>query len=202
MENNTSGQGKHADIPSEIQGWNWGAFLLTWVWGIGNNTYRAFWMFCPFVNIIMFIALGLKGNEWAWRHKQWQSVEHFKRVQKKWTIASLVFIGAMLLFFVAMFVGIGGMMKDSKPYQVSLYQVKQSSEVVAQLGTPINSGFVNGNIASSGAGGTANFSYGIEGPKGSGTVYVIASKQFDSWSLQCLVVSYEDSTKRTAIIPC
>ena len=94
------------------------------------------------------------------------------------------------------------MMKDSKPYQVSLYQVKQSSEVVAQLGTPINSGFVNGNIASSGAGGTANFSYGIEGPKGSGTVYVIASKQFDSWSLQCLVVSYEDSTKRTAIIPC
>ncbi|MFC3023516.1 cytochrome c oxidase assembly factor Coa1 family protein [Vibrio zhugei] len=202
MENNTSGQGKYADIPSEIQGWNWGAFLLTWVWGIGNNTYRAFWMFCPFVNIVMFIALGLKGNEWAWRHKRWQSVEHFKRVQKKWTIASLIFIAAMLIFFVSLFFGVGSLMKGSKPYQVSVYQVQQSSEVVAQLGTPITSGFVNGSIDSSGAGGAANFSYSIEGPKGSGTVYVKANKDLGAWSIQCLVVDYEGTSGRTIIVPC
>jgi len=25
-------------VPAEIDRWNWGAFLLNWVWGIGNNT--------------------------------------------------------------------------------------------------------------------------------------------------------------------
>ena len=26
-------------IPAEIKRWNWGAFLLNWIWGIGNQTY-------------------------------------------------------------------------------------------------------------------------------------------------------------------
>lgn len=26
---------------NDIQGWIWGAFLLSWIWGIGNNTYIA-----------------------------------------------------------------------------------------------------------------------------------------------------------------
>jgi len=27
-----------AEVPDEIDRWNWGAFLLNWIWGIGNNT--------------------------------------------------------------------------------------------------------------------------------------------------------------------
>jgi hypothetical protein len=26
-------------IPPEIDRWNWGAFLLNWIWGVGNNTF-------------------------------------------------------------------------------------------------------------------------------------------------------------------
>jgi hypothetical protein len=39
MDDNTSGQGERAFVPPEIRRWNWGAFLLNWIWGIGNHTY-------------------------------------------------------------------------------------------------------------------------------------------------------------------
>lgn len=38
----------------------------------------------------MSIVLGIKGREWAWQAKHWDSVEHFKKVQHNWTIASIV----------------------------------------------------------------------------------------------------------------
>lgn len=28
---NNSGQGKNIEIPDEIKGWSWGAFLLNWI---------------------------------------------------------------------------------------------------------------------------------------------------------------------------
>ena len=84
---NTSGQGKDAVIPSELRSWNWGALLLNWIWGIGNGTYLAFLVFVPCLGFFMPFVLGYKGNEWAWRNKKWDSVEHFKSVQKKWALA-------------------------------------------------------------------------------------------------------------------
>jgi|GEM_PF-5081793 len=35
---NTSGGGSKATVPGEIDKWNWGAFLFTWIWGVGNDT--------------------------------------------------------------------------------------------------------------------------------------------------------------------
>ena len=89
---NTSGQGKESVIPEEIKGWNWGAMLMNWVWGLFNGTFIALLMFVPFANFVMFFMLGAKGNEWAWRNKKWDSVEHFKSVQRKWAIAGLVIL--------------------------------------------------------------------------------------------------------------
>ena len=53
----TSGLGKQSVVPPEVKGWNWGAFLLNWIWGIGNSTYIALLMFVPLVNIFMFFIL-------------------------------------------------------------------------------------------------------------------------------------------------
>ncbi len=36
---NTSGQGSQAVVPKEVKEWNWGAFLLTWIWGVGNHVW-------------------------------------------------------------------------------------------------------------------------------------------------------------------
>ena len=102
MTENTSGQGASAVVPREIQGWNWGAFLLTWIWGIGNNVLIALLMLVPLVNIVMWFVLGAKGTEWAWRNKRWDSVEHFNRVQRSWSKwALIVFFGAFVIGIVA-----------------------------------------------------------------------------------------------------
>jgi hypothetical protein len=107
---NTSGQGAQAVVPPEIAGWNWGAFMLNWIWGLGNKSYIALLMFVPVVNIVMMFMLGAKGNAWAWRNKKWDSVEQFKSVQRKWAIAGLVVLVA------GVGVGIiGGMMAPSVP---------------------------------------------------------------------------------------
>ena len=55
-----------AEIPPELDRWNWGAFFLNWIWGIGNSTYIALLMFVPLVNIVMIFVLGAKGSRWAW----------------------------------------------------------------------------------------------------------------------------------------
>jgi len=90
---NTSGQGALAVVPPQIKGWNWGAFLLGWWWGIGNNTYISFLTLIPYVGqIIMPFVLGAKGNKWAWRNKQWQSIERFRTVQKQWALGGLILV--------------------------------------------------------------------------------------------------------------
>jgi len=98
---NTSGQGKLATIPEEIRGWNWGAFLLNWIWGIGNGVWIALLTLIPYVNIIMPFVLGVKGNEWAWRNRKWDSIEHFKRVQRNWARVGIYIIVVSLILVLA-----------------------------------------------------------------------------------------------------
>ena len=81
---NTSGQGSLAVIPREIGGWNWGAFLLNWIWAMGNSVWIGLLALIPYAGFIMAIVLGVKGSEWAWRNKRWDSIEHFKRTQSTW----------------------------------------------------------------------------------------------------------------------
>ncbi len=89
---NTSGQGDATVIPPEIQGLNWGGFLLPWTWGIGNSTWIALLALIPGVDLIMRFVLLFEGNEWAWRNRRWESVEHFRRVQRIWMIVGLVLL--------------------------------------------------------------------------------------------------------------
>jgi hypothetical protein len=86
-----SGMGSNSAVPPEIRGWNWGGFLMTWIWGIGNNVWISFLALLGIIptvgwiiSLTMRIILGAKGNEWAWQHKKWDSIEHFKRTQRTW----------------------------------------------------------------------------------------------------------------------
>jgi hypothetical protein len=95
---NNSGKESASSLPAELKGWNWGAFFLNWIWGIGNSTWIAFLCWIPLVNIVMIFVLGAKGNQWAWQNKKWDSVEHFKKTQrtwKRWGVA-LFIIGIVL----------------------------------------------------------------------------------------------------------
>ncbi len=109
MENevieNNSGQGENITVPEAVADkFNWGAFLLTWIWGLGNKSYitlliilTIFLAFIPFVNLItgmvqlgLAIWFGIKGNEWAWKNKKFESIEAFHSYQKKWAIAGTI----------------------------------------------------------------------------------------------------------------
>lgn len=103
-QDNSSGMGKDAVVPAEIKGWNWGAFFLSWIWGLGNRTYIGLLALIPLVNIIMSIVLGARGSEWAWRNDRWESIEHFKRVQKSWAQwgVGLFIVGTVLVILANM----------------------------------------------------------------------------------------------------
>ena len=97
---NTSGQGRSAVIPKEIQGWNWGAFFFGWLWGISHRVWISLLSAIPYAGVIMLIVLGVKGNEWAWRNKRWDSIEHFKRTQRTWAYWALeIFLLSVLLYY-------------------------------------------------------------------------------------------------------
>jgi serine/threonine protein kinase len=86
--NNTS-----EEVPDEIKGWNWGAFLLPWFWLWSNQVWVGLLCFVPQTAFVVTLALGGKGNEWAWKSRRWRSIQQFKEHQRGWAIAGL-FIGA------------------------------------------------------------------------------------------------------------
>lgn len=98
---NTSGQGKGAVVPEDAKGLAWGAFLMTWIWGIFNRTWLALLTFVPLIGLVVWVMLLFKGREWAWQNKQWDSVEHFNRVQRQWAKAGLILMGISIIFIVA-----------------------------------------------------------------------------------------------------
>lgn len=82
---NDSGTGATAVLPPELQGFNWGALLMNWIWSIAHNSWIGLIALVPYVGFVMAIVLGFKGNEWAWQNRKWDSVEHFRATQKVWT---------------------------------------------------------------------------------------------------------------------
>lgn len=108
---NTSGKGSYGQLPAELRGWNWGAFFFTWIWGIGNSTRIAFLSLVPYVGFVMPFVLGFKGNEWAWRNKKWNSIAHFKQIQKNWAIAGVIYtivITVLIVLFLIMIFSMAG----------------------------------------------------------------------------------------------
>lgn len=87
------------DIPKELKGFNWAAFLLTFIWGIRFKAWITLlaipliWFQLPFgVNWLLLTALqiycGIKGNEWAYQVEWWKKATDFRNAQTKWAIAA------------------------------------------------------------------------------------------------------------------
>lgn len=92
-------------LPKNAAGLCWGGFFLTWIWGIGNRTYRALWCLVPIVSIIMRFVILFKGREWAWENGSYENVEQFNRAQRTWSIVGLIlfFIGFVPLVIILSF---------------------------------------------------------------------------------------------------
>jgi len=78
------------ECPYELCRWSWGAFGATLFWTAAMNQWGWFagfliLAFCfPIGSLIISIYLGMKGNEQAWKSRQWISIEHFRSTQEVW----------------------------------------------------------------------------------------------------------------------
>ena len=97
-EINESGMGDRCGhVPFEIkEKWNWGAFLMPVWWGLYNHVYQALLTCIPVFGFFYLFHLGSKGNELAWKHRYWESVEHFKKIQRRWALAALLITTSLL----------------------------------------------------------------------------------------------------------
>ena len=85
-------------LPPELDRWNWGAAMLPGLWSINNRVWIGLiaWtclLTCGISWVVIAILLGARGNQWAWRSRQWQSVDAFKANQRAWSTAGMVVWG-------------------------------------------------------------------------------------------------------------
>jgi hypothetical protein len=114
---NTSGM--HGSVPEELRvGWNWGAFGFGWIWGLPHRCYVTVLdlailplMLVPPIGLIVALGLrmwyALRGDEWAWQDRRFESLEHYRSVQRVWTrwvLAAYVGCGVVSALVLAMMV--------------------------------------------------------------------------------------------------
>jgi len=200
MDDNTSGQGERAFVPPEIRRWNWGAFLLNWIWGIGNDTYIALLTMIPLVDIVMPFVLGAKGSEWAWRNKRWRDVAHFKRVQRNWAIAGVADFGGFFALFALSFILFIWFFGHSESYRTAVAELNANPVAISELGTPITTGFPMGSISITKDTGRAQLCFSASGPKADGTVYVDETIQFGHWVVNRLQLEIKGRDRRIDLV--
>ncbi len=98
-------------IPPEILGWNWGAALTFGLWSFTNKVwigllvlvslFGSWWLlFALLILIVMPFVLGAKGNVWAWRSRQWRSVQYFKSHQRAWAKAGIIIFPVFIVLYI------------------------------------------------------------------------------------------------------
>lgn len=132
---NLSGHGKFFEVPKEIREWNWGAFWLTWIWGIKNETFISLLIFVPIVNIFIPFYLGAKGNELAWQNRRWEDEEEFFDTQRKWMKMGWVASVFIVLAVVALIYNYTTIKQQDDYIQSEAYtMISESEEAIAFIG--------------------------------------------------------------------
>lgn len=101
---------------------------------------------------------------------------------------SLLIVAAVVVAIAAVFFLVVSMMKGDA-YELSLQTVRNSPDVIAVFGEPVEPGmFVMGSVETTNGTGEANLQYSLTGPNASGSVQFYAIKQGGQWSIQELWV--------------
>lgn len=109
---------KGKDMPKELKEFNWGAFLLTFIWGIKHKAWITL-LAIPLIifqlplgiNWILYTILqfycGIKGNMWAYQVDWWMKPKDFRKTQATWgatAIAINILVPVVLLSIAIRFV--------------------------------------------------------------------------------------------------
>lgn len=96
-------------LPVELRHFNWGAFLLNWIWGIMHKKYITLLYFpaclVPVIGpLAISIWFGFAGNKWAWQSQDWESPAKFNDVQRNWVKLWLILFVLGIIFAVKIFI--------------------------------------------------------------------------------------------------
>jgi hypothetical protein len=112
---------------------------------------------------------------------------------------SILVLGVVIIALIITLVF--GAIKSSDVYQEALTKAKANRTVVAELGEPIDTGWlVSGSINVSGSSGDADLQIPISGPKKSGTIYAVARKTAGAWRFSVLEVEVEGRYDRISLL--
>lgn len=122
----------------------------------------------------------------------------------KWAVPSLgclTVIVVFILLFGAMVGKVTDMFKDSVPYAVGMETLQKNKLVINKIGEPIEvDGMFQGNINYEDNSGTADLKIPIKGPKGEGTLMIIAEKNGENWTYKTMEVSFKDSKDKINLL--
>ena len=95
------------ETPQCLNKWNWGAFCLGWIWGVGNGVYWPLITLIPYVGqvaaLIIIFILGANGSRYAWK-KYTGSAADFDAKQHSWAVAGGIYM--LVVIIVSFFAGI------------------------------------------------------------------------------------------------
>jgi hypothetical protein len=89
--------GSNNTAKERLSGWNWGAFFLGWIWGLGHKIYwplaAILLAFIPTVGFYLCLGvsvyLGIYGTEKAWALSDLNRDDFIER-ERKWAIAGFI----------------------------------------------------------------------------------------------------------------
>ena len=100
------------EIPPSHDKFSLGAFTMPLFWCFSHNLGNRFWPIMltnlipfvgGFISLYLSFQLASEANSLAWINREWNSVEHFEKTQRVWTIVGAVMIVFYALLFLASF---------------------------------------------------------------------------------------------------
>jgi len=121
----------------------------------------------------------------------------------KWVVpVGLVTLLLLLAAFVgSIFLIVETSFQHSECYVQALTRARANEQVAEKIGRPLTAGWLaSGNVNVSGPSGNADIAIPISGPRGKGTIYVVAKKSAGEWSFQTLQVEIQGDPQRIDLL--
>jgi hypothetical protein len=121
----------------------------------------------------------------------------------KWIIAGCLGLGFVSVVVVACLVAafVFGILRNSDATKLALERAQSNAAVVQRLGQPLEPGWIiSGNIKTTGSYAHAELEIPVHGNRGKGTIYVVASRLWGTWTFSTLEVAFADGTPRVDLL--
>ncbi|MHA7056641.1 cytochrome c oxidase assembly factor Coa1 family protein [Aquimarina sp. M1] len=113
----------------------------------------------------------------------------------------LTLIIVFFAFLGSVIFGVSTAFTNSAPYQDGLTKAQQDEYVVQMLGEPIETnGIMNGSLNFKNDEGSVDISIPIKGPDGEARIYIVGTKQNDTWTYSELYVILEENNETVDLL--